>query len=452
MGKDDRKQPERGKAAANAGMSVGSVGMIGWLGDAFGRGGSLEWIKSLLIAIGLALIIRWVFAEPFRIPSGSMEPTLHGDEAMFHGDRVFVNKWVYGLRFPLNDCRVPFTMKRLQYASNRIWRRADPQRFDIVVFKSVEEGAIHTTLVKRLIGLPGERIHIADGKIHVNGTPLEMPPELRNVYYTSPSGSFSDMKYGILQEDQYSVVPKDCYLLLGDNSAHSRDGRYFGWVPNENILGRVSCIWWPVPRWRDFTGFSATWWWRGIVVVISLLLVLRIFFGRSWHIHRRTSKGKLRVDHFYVNRWAFGIPIPFMRTRLRKGRDPKRGELVMYRRTAKEKGEPDLLLGRVAGLSGERVFFDSGKLTVDGQRLSAPDALAQREFEFVEGMGNYGRSKGKEQSLVPQGHFFILTESALAEEHYDSRTFGWVAHEDLIGSATLVWWPPSRWRRSQPKG
>ncbi len=448
MPREANNKTSKGSSAVKAGLPALILGLLAATAGAFGRGGSLEWVKSLLIAIGIALVIRWVLAEPFRIPSGSMEPTLHGDERMFHGDRVFVNKFVYGLRFPLNDCGIPFTSKRIKYASERIWRRAEPQRWDIVVFKSAEEGAVHTTLVKRLVGLPGERIHIADGKVYVNGKPLDMPPDLRDIYYTSPNNSFSDMKYGILLEDQYSVVPKDCYLLLGDNSAHSRDGRYFGWMPNENILGRVSCIWWPMSSWRDFTGFSRTLWWRSILACLSALLVIRILFARSWYLHREDARGKLKADHFYINRWAFGIPIPFTSYRLYKGRDPKRGELILYRRKERGKNEPPLLLGRVAGLPGERVYIDGGKLTIDGRPVSAPPVLVNREFPAVEGVGPYGRSKGKEHSLVPEGHFFILAESTLAEDHYDSRTFGWVSHESLVGSASFVWWPPSRWRRT----
>ena len=450
MRKDNGNRSSKGKAAANAGLAALVLGLLAGACAAFGRGGSLEWVKSLLIAIGLALLIRWVLAEPFRIPSGSMEPTLHGDPHIFRGDRVFVNKLVFGLRWPLNDCRIPFTDIRIRYASERIWRRADPQRWDIVVFKTAEPGALHTTLVKRLVGLPGERIHIADGKVYVNGKPLEMPLDLKFIRYTSPPEGFSsDMQYGVLPDDAYAVVPKDCYLLLGDNSAHSRDGRYFGWVDNEHILGRVSCIWWPPSRWRDFTGFSGTLWWRSIAGILSALVVLRLLFARSWHLHRLDARDKIKADHFYINRWAFGVPIPFTPYRFLKGRDPKRGELVLYRRKARAKNEPNLLLGRVAGLPGERVFLDGAKLTIDGQPVSAPLSVAGREFPTVEGVGPYGRSKGKEHSLVPEGHFFILTESGLTDDHYDSRTLGWIPHADLAGSAPFVWWPPTRWRRSR---
>jgi signal peptidase I len=448
MGKN-RSNPSSRKQQAATGLGVLIVGALAWLFGGFTRGGSLEWIKSLLIAVGLALLIRWVLTEPFRIPSPSMEPTLHGDERMFHGDRVFVNKFVYGLRFPLNGSRIPFTTNRIHYADRRIWQRAGPKRWDMVVFNAAEENVLHTTLVKRVVGLPGERIHIANGKVYVNGTPLDLPPGMPDVHYTSSTRSIEPMVYGILTDEAHAVVPPDCYLVLGDNSDRSRDGRYFGWLPNERILGRVSCIWWPISRWRDFSGFSKTWWWRTILALLSFLVLVRLFFGRSWHLPWFNNRGQVKMDHFYINRWAFGIPIPFTRARLYKGRDPRRGELVLYRRRKAPKGEPTILLGCVAGLPGERVFLNAGKLQIDGAPLVRPESLAGREFPSGEGVGPYARSKGKEFSQVPDDHFFILTESNIPEDHFDSRTIGWIAHRDLVGSATVVWWPPTRWRRAR---
>lgn len=442
-----KTSPVTKSAAAKTGLGALLAGGLLWVSRDFWRESGLEWVKSLTIAIGLALVIRWTLAEPFRIPSGSMQTTLNGDERMFRGDRVFVNKFVYGLRWPLNKCRIPIIDKRIYYADKRIWRRADPKRWDIVVFKSVEPDAEHTTLVKRLVGLPGERIHIANGKVYANGVPLELPPGMpENMYYTSDDPR---MEYGVLPDDKYSLVPEDCYLLLGDNSNNSRDGRYFGWMPNENILGRVSCIWWPYGRWRDFTGFSHTAWWRTLLAIVSVLLFVRVFLGRSCGMAVTDAKGRVKVDHVYINRWAFGAPIPFTRFRLFKGRNPRRGELVLYHHPKPGKEQPEILLGRVAGLPSEKVFLEGNKIEINGARLEEPATLAGREFPPAEDTGPYGRSKGKEFSQVPEDHFFILAESAIPGDHLDSRTVGWIHHKDLIGTATAVWWPPTRWRRIQ---
>lgn len=290
----------------------------------------------------MVLIIRWLLFEPYHIPTGSMEPTLHGDPGFLKGDRVGVNKLIYGPR-------VPFMNKRL-------FHLAEPKRWDIVVFKTPVPNALHKTLVKRVVGLPGERIHIADGKIWVNGAPAEPPESLRNVlYYTDVLGQdekaierfilqlaqhkgespllnpvnltvknfyaelakirqrLADrdpatlsqeetgrlleelspvsknigaqlfatqqaaqypLRYGILPDDQYTLVPENGYLVCGDNSQDSADGRFFGWLPNDNIMGRAFCIMWPVPRWRDFTGFSKTWWGMGLLYGLPALLII----------------------------------------------------------------------------------------------------------------------------------------------------------------------------------
>lgn len=315
-------------------------------------------VGSWALIIGAVLLLRWVAIDQFKIPSSSMEPTLQGNTktrySAFTNDRVSVDKFVYGLRFPLVGMRIPFTDYVIDYADERLWKGREPRRWDIVVFKTVDEKEPGMTLIKRVVGLPGERIHIADGKIYVNGTEAEPPPELKGIlhYTTGPddrnvrefivqlarlsgppaaldprdpaalalilflqrlhqtvaedfsveigdaeaapmiegldASAFAvarrllershekegTFRYGVRTEDKYALVPEGCYLCLGDNSRDSRDGRCFGWVPNENILGRAFCIWWPISRWRDFTGFSRTWWGMGILYGVPALLII----------------------------------------------------------------------------------------------------------------------------------------------------------------------------------
>lgn len=422
----------RAKQVAQAGLFAVLLAGLSWLVGGFSRDNALEWVKSLLIAVGLALLIRWPVGEPFKIPSSSMEPTLQ------IGDRIFVNKWIYGVKFPFNGYRIPFTSKKIWYTDHRIWRGAELKRWDIVVFYSVEkdpEHAKHDILVKRIVGLPGERIHIANGKVYVNDEPLELPPDMPEVEYTSQLG----MMYGILKDDQHAVVPPDHYLLLGDNSSRSRDGRYFGWVPSYHILGRVSNIWWPIWHWRDFTGFSNTWWWRSIVGALGLLLIWRLFLGRSWHVQSNALAPFLTArKHVFISRWPFGIPVPFSQNRMSKGRAARRGEMVLYH-PPKDKSDSGPLLGHVAGIPGDYVYFDDGVLTINGKPLSEPATLAGQSFGVMPVAGTFGRTKAKECSLVPEDHYFVLVNNP--DESPDSRTLGWIAHANLIGAASKVWWP-----------
>ncbi len=393
---------------------------------------ALDWVRNLVVAGAIALTFRWAVSEPFKIPSGSMNPTLHGEVGFMKGDRVFVNKTRYGLRIPFMD--------------KRIWRGKDPERFDIVVFHAIEKGAAHRTLVKRLIGLPGDRVHIEGGKIHINGDRLDMPEELKDVYYTTPFG----WKYGILEDDAYSLIPEDHYFMLGDNSASSKDARAWGWVPNDNLLGRVSCIWFPFPNLRDFTGFTTTLWWRAFMAILAVLLVIRLFFGRSWGVLVRSGENdKGRVEHLYVNRFTLGMPIPFTWLKLYRGRQPKRGELVMYRNTSEDVSEEEsLLIGRIAGFGGEELSVSDSQLLVNGNEVTDAPSLLERKFDFDESTGPYARSKNKKYSCVPDDHYFIVGESS--EDGLDSRSLGWIPHDSLVGTVPAVWWPLTRCRRIRP--
>lgn len=404
------------------GIGLVVVGVMMWLLSSTSRLQALEWLKSGLIALCLALLIRWAIAEPYRIPSGSMEPTLMGDPRMFRGDRVFVDKWSYGLR-------VPFMNKRL-------WQGEEPRRWDLVVFKSVEEDAEHGTLVKRIVGMPGEQVHIQDGLVYVDGEPLEIPDFMpEDTYYTAPAFGFSQMRYGILQDEEHSQIPEDHYFLLGDNSSNSRDGRYFGWVPNEHLVGRVFAIWWPPSSWRDFTGFTETWWWRSILGVLGVFVLTRLFVGRSWAIRATIDDA---IEHLYVHFLAFGLRVPFTRFWLYQWGRPRRGEVVLY--WPAEMPEPQV--GRVAGLPGEKVTLVGGKLHVNGEEVTSPQGLAAQYYPLTDANAKYGKP-GK-HTQAPSGQYFILTDQTIGGEAPDSRTLGWIPQSRLQGKVLAIWWPWSR--------
>jgi signal peptidase I len=164
-------------------------------------GGLLELPVVLLVAFVLVFgLIRPFVVEAFRIPSESMVPTL------LIGDRVFVNKFVYQF--------------------------SEPERGDIVVFQSAEGG--EEDLIKRVVGLPGDEISVRDGVLFVNGERREEP-------YVNARFS-DDSFFGP------TTVPQGHVFVMGDNRANSRDSRFFGPVPIENIEGEAFVTFWPPPR------------------------------------------------------------------------------------------------------------------------------------------------------------------------------------------------------------
>jgi signal peptidase I len=185
--------------------------------------GAFDWAVTIAVAVGFVLAFEAEVAKPYRIPSSSMEPTLHcakpGDfcEGRFN-DRVIANRLAY--------------------------RFGDPKRGQIVVFKApplasrcgAEDGG--STFVKRLIGLPGDRVSERGGRVYVNGRLLHEP-------YVAPS----------LRDDMtasWPRVPSGRYFFMGDDRAHSCDSRTWGTVPRDSLVGPVVLTYWPPSRltWR----------------------------------------------------------------------------------------------------------------------------------------------------------------------------------------------------------
>ena len=178
-----------------------------------------EWAESIAIALLLALFIREFFIQAFKIPSGSMTPTL------LVGDRLMVNKLRYGPKVRFTDKRAPgFSM---------------PRRGDIVVFIFPDDPK--RDFIKRLIAFGGETIEIKDGGIFINGKLIE-DPVINKIYY------YNRGDYG--QEGQVIKVPEGQVYVLGDNSGSSHDSRFWGFVPEKNIVGRAEFVYWPVNRLR----------------------------------------------------------------------------------------------------------------------------------------------------------------------------------------------------------
>lgn len=180
-----------------------------------------EWIESILIAFVIAIVLQTFVVQAFKIPSGSMIPTFN------IGDRIFVNKFLYCARIPFVNIRLPVLDLR------------QPSRGDIIVFQSPEDP--RKDFVKRLIARGGESVEIKDGKIFVDGKAVEEPSIKAQFYYNAGD-------YG--KEGESVTVPAGHYYALGDNSANSRDSRYWGFIPKENLIGKAVLIYWPIPRIR----------------------------------------------------------------------------------------------------------------------------------------------------------------------------------------------------------
>jgi signal peptidase I len=178
---------------------------------------AVDWLATLGIAAGLVLVLQAEVAKPYRIPTSSMEPTLHcaapGAGCLgSSSDRVVAASIVYDFR--------------------------SPKRGDIVVFKApalastrCQEGG---TFVKRIVGLPGERVAERGGTVFVDGRPLNEP-------YVDPSHRDRLTR-------SWSRVPAHAYFVMGDNRADSCDSREWGTVPRSNLIGPVVATYWPVGR------------------------------------------------------------------------------------------------------------------------------------------------------------------------------------------------------------
>lgn len=198
----------------------------------------IEYSRSLFPVLLIVLLFRSFLFEPFKIPSGSMIPTL------LVGDFIVVNKFAYGLRLPVVHTKfVPV---------------ADPERGDVVVFRYPVDPKVN--FIKRLVGLPGDTISYRDKRLYVNGEEVSVEMQGRftsaDVKCTTPrpdairfSETLGNVKHDILihegsgSRDGQWTVPEGHYFMMGDNRDRSNDSREWGFVPEENLMGRAVGIW-----------------------------------------------------------------------------------------------------------------------------------------------------------------------------------------------------------------
>lgn len=222
----------------------------------------IENVVSLGLAILLVLMIRSSVIEPFRIPSGSMIPTL------LIGDHIFVNKFAYGIMLPFTD----WLMDEPVY----LVRRGEPQSGDIIVFRYPKDESVY--YIKRVIGTPGDTIELRDKQLYINGEPVprEALPEPRQkeIITDIDTGQYHRASLELYHEELASAdpvvmidqdnflgdnfgpvtVPAEQYFVMGDNRDFSNDSRFWGFVPMENVKGKAFLIWfsiWFNPDWGE---------------------------------------------------------------------------------------------------------------------------------------------------------------------------------------------------------
>jgi signal peptidase I len=196
--------------------------------------------RSFFPVLAIVLVLRSFLVEPFQIPSGSMLPTLEV------GDFILVNKYAYGLRLPV--------------AGTKVVDIGDPERGDVMVFRYPKDG--ETNYIKRVVGMPGDRIRYRNKQLFINGEQVEsrfiarLPPvELRRETLDDVEHDvFLTMgRPGAGGEGEW-VVPEGHYFVMGDNRDNSNDSRYWGMVPDELVVGKAFAIW---MHWKSLTSLPS---------------------------------------------------------------------------------------------------------------------------------------------------------------------------------------------------
>jgi signal peptidase I len=205
----------------------------------------VEYSRSLFPVFLIVLLLRSFIAEPFKIPSGSMIPTL------LVGDFIIVNKFSYGVRLPVLHTKIIDT--------------GSPARGDVVVFRYPVDPS--TDYIKRVIGLPGDKVRYEGKILYINdkpvqqtllgdyrgacGGPLGPPAEQRREALDGVEHNILVCRNRLEQKNEY-VVPDGEYMVMGDNRDNSNDSRYWGYVPEVNLVGRAMFIWLSSDPRQDF--------------------------------------------------------------------------------------------------------------------------------------------------------------------------------------------------------
>lgn len=175
-----------------------------------------EYTEAIIIAVILALFIRTFVIQAFKIPSGSMLPTLQ------IGDHLLVNKFIYGIRVP--------------FSGKTVIPIKDPVAGDVVVFRWPKDRSVD--YIKRVVATPGDRLQIKNKKLYINGKAAEDP----SAHFTSPTV----LPGNVSPKDNLGpiVIPEGKYFVMGDNRDNSSDSRFWGYVDDADLLGKAMIIYW----------------------------------------------------------------------------------------------------------------------------------------------------------------------------------------------------------------
>ena len=224
------KLAKRGRADAEVGDHEAGVSAV------------VEYSRSFFPVLLFVLVVRSFIFEPFRIPSGSMMPTL------LQGDYIFVKKFSYGLRLPVLE--------------TKIFETGAPERGDVVVFRLPSDPNVN--YIKRVVGLPGDEIVYDGHRLRINGQLVELDRDAEMAEHDGMARfveTLGDREHAILianpgytMRDGVYRVPEGSYFMMGDNRDNSRDSRFIGAIPETHLVGEAVRIWmhmdgFEIPRW-----------------------------------------------------------------------------------------------------------------------------------------------------------------------------------------------------------
>jgi len=209
----------------------------------------VEYARALFPVILIVFVLRSFIVEPFRIPSGSMLPSLH------IGDFILVNKFKYGIRLPV--------------VNQKVIDLGNPDRGDVMVFRFPKDPKLN--FIKRVVGLPGDKLSYIDKQLFINGEPTTTVADgeyafqqirLRGQSARQLRETIGDSSHTILIDDRLSgrnmevEVPEGHYFVMGDNRDHSNDSRSWRFVPEKNVVGKAFFIWF---SWKSASGGGVNW-------------------------------------------------------------------------------------------------------------------------------------------------------------------------------------------------